>query len=151
MKGKIKFLNKIFKINQKNRKEWGWIFYFFFLIIMTSFAVDTTGSFIRPEVLMDARSKHEKKEISDLELQKIEDEEIKKLVDKQVAAGLKVVGDGEFRRWGYFYLINFLIFNLIYLFIFEYYIMLYYSKILVRFLGEHWWNLIPRRNARLSE
>jgi methionine synthase II (cobalamin-independent) len=88
---------------------------------MTSFTVDTTGSFIRPQVLRDARDKHEKKEISDKELQKIEDEEIKKLVDEQVAAGLKVVGDGEFRRWGYFFFINLFIFYFVYLVILKYF------------------------------
>jgi methionine synthase II (cobalamin-independent) len=66
---------------------------------MTSFAVDTTGSYLRPKRLLEAREKYGKKEITDLELQQIEDEEIKILVEKQVAAGLPVVCDGEFRRW----------------------------------------------------
>jgi methionine synthase II (cobalamin-independent) len=76
---------------------------------MTSFAADTTGSYRRPKRLLEAREKKFKKEISDLELQKIEDEEIKTLVEKQVAAGLRVVCDGEFRRsrFVYFYFFGF--------------------------------------------
>jgi methionine synthase II (cobalamin-independent) len=72
---------------------------------MTSFAVDVTGSYRRTQRILDAREKHAKKEITDLQLQQIEDEEIKNLVAKQVEAGLPVVCDGEFRREGFFFLL----------------------------------------------
>jgi 5-methyltetrahydropteroyltriglutamate--homocysteine methyltransferase len=65
---------------------------------MSSFAVDTTGSYLRPKRLLEAREKHANKQITDEELQKVEDEEIKILVNKQIEAGLRVVCDGEFRR-----------------------------------------------------
>lgn len=70
---------------------------------MSSFFVDTIGSFIRPQSIVEGIEKRNKKEITNEDLQKIEDAEIKLLVEKQVKAGLTVVGDGEFRRWGYWY------------------------------------------------
>ncbi|GHN35860.1 hypothetical protein ME792_09860 [Lactobacillus delbrueckii] len=46
----------------------------------------------------EAREKFARGEISQAELTAVEDQEIKNLVQKEVAAGLKVVSDGEFRR-----------------------------------------------------
>lgn len=60
--------------------------------------VDTVGSFIRPPALLEAREKFQKGMITQEELTKVEDVEIKKLVEKQIATGLKIVNDGEFRR-----------------------------------------------------
>lgn len=65
---------------------------------VTPFRYDTVGSFLRPQVLKDARRKFQNDEISADELKKIEDEEIIKLVEKQKLVGLKAVTDGEFRR-----------------------------------------------------
>lgn len=59
---------------------------------------DIVGSFLRPAALKEAREKFARGEISQAELTAVEDREIKDLVQKEVAAGLKVVSDGEFRR-----------------------------------------------------
>ncbi|SMF77771.1 Methionine synthase II (cobalamin-independent) [Paenibacillus uliginis N3/975] len=65
---------------------------------VTPFRHDTVGSFLRPEVLKEARVKYQNNEISADELQRVEDREIIKLVAKQKSVGLKAVTDGEFRR-----------------------------------------------------
>ncbi|CAB1061161.1 Methionine synthase II (cobalamin-independent) [Olavius sp. associated proteobacterium Delta 1] len=62
------------------------------------FRNDIVGSFLRPQVLKDARAKHAKGNLLLNELKKIEDEEIIKLIEKQIAVGLNAVTDGEFRR-----------------------------------------------------
>ncbi|MBE6091191.1 MAG: 5-methyltetrahydropteroyltriglutamate--homocysteine S-methyltransferase [Clostridium beijerinckii] len=62
------------------------------------FRADIVGSFLRPDVIKDARAKFQNQEISSNELKRIEDEEIIKLVKKQKELGLKAVTDGEFRR-----------------------------------------------------
>ena len=59
---------------------------------------DIVGSFLRPAALKEAREKFARGEVSQAELTAVEDQEIKNLVQKEVAAGLKVVSDGEFRR-----------------------------------------------------
>jgi len=62
------------------------------------FRVDHVGSYLRPKELVEAREKFAKGELSKEELTKIEDKLIAELVEKQIAAGLKGVTDGEFRR-----------------------------------------------------
>ena len=62
------------------------------------FRADIVGSFLRPEVIKEGRTKFQNKEISSDELRRIEDEEILKLVGKQKELGIKAVTDGEFRR-----------------------------------------------------
>lgn len=62
------------------------------------FRADIVGSFLRPDVIKEARAKFQNQEISSNELKRIEDEEIIKLVKKQKELGLKAVTDGEFRR-----------------------------------------------------
>ncbi|MDF2566014.1 MAG: hypothetical protein K0Q53_2418 [Massilibacillus sp.] len=62
------------------------------------FRYDVVGSFLRPQVIKDAREKFTAGEITQVELSQIEDEQIKKLVVKQKEVGLKAVTDGEFRR-----------------------------------------------------
>ncbi|WP_271812794.1 5-methyltetrahydropteroyltriglutamate--homocysteine S-methyltransferase [Clostridium beijerinckii] len=62
------------------------------------FRADIVGSFLRPEVIKEARAKFQNQEILSSELRRIEDEEIIKLVKKQKELGLKAVTDGEFRR-----------------------------------------------------
>ncbi|MGM0238948.1 5-methyltetrahydropteroyltriglutamate--homocysteine S-methyltransferase [Enterococcus sp. AZ103] len=59
---------------------------------------EIVGSFLRPEVLKEARAAFEAKEITQNELTEVENTEIKKLVEKQKAADLNVFSDGEFRR-----------------------------------------------------
>ena len=62
------------------------------------FRVDHVGSYLRPKELVEAREKFAKGELSKEELAKVEDKLIAELVEKQIAAGLKGVTDGEFRR-----------------------------------------------------
>ena len=62
------------------------------------FRVDHVGSYLRPKELVEAREKFAKGELSKEELIKVEDKLIAELVEKQIAAGLKGVTDGEFRR-----------------------------------------------------
>ena len=62
------------------------------------FRVDHVGSFLRPKDLVEARAKFANGEITREELTAVEDKEIRELVKKQIAAGLKGVTDGEFRR-----------------------------------------------------
>ncbi|CCF26985.1 Protein of unknown function [Leuconostoc citreum LBAE C11] len=64
------------------------------------------GSFLRPEQLKQARADYETHKITAAELEKVTDEKIKQLVEKQVAAGLDIITDGEFRR-SYWHLDNF--------------------------------------------
>ena len=62
------------------------------------FRVDHVGSYLRPKELVEARAKFANGEITREELTAVEDKEIRELVQKQIAAGLKGVTDGEFRR-----------------------------------------------------
>lgn len=64
----------------------------------TPFRYDYVGSFLRPQVLKEARIKYDNKEISKEELTEIENKEITKLVIKQKELGYHVITDGEFRR-----------------------------------------------------
>lgn len=62
------------------------------------FRYDYVGSFLRPDVLKQARADHEAGVIDAAQLRVVEDEAIRDLVAKQKAAGLHVITDGEFRR-----------------------------------------------------
>lgn len=62
------------------------------------FRCDIVGSFLRPDVLKQARADFEAGTIDAAQLKTIEDVAIRDLVAKQKAAGLKVITDGEFRR-----------------------------------------------------
>lgn len=62
------------------------------------FRNDVVGSFLRPQVIHEARRNLEAGKITASELRQIEDEEIKKLVAKEIENGLHAVTDGEFRR-----------------------------------------------------
>lgn len=62
------------------------------------FRCDVVGSFLRPDVLKQARADFEAGTITAAQLKTVEDVAIRDLVAKQKAAGLKVVTDGEFRR-----------------------------------------------------
>jgi 5-methyltetrahydropteroyltriglutamate--homocysteine methyltransferase len=67
------------------------------------FRADHVGSFLRPQILKDARARHEKKQITDAQLKEVEDREIEKAIKKQQDIGLKLATDGEFRRsWWHF-------------------------------------------------
>lgn len=56
------------------------------------------GSFLRPDELRKARTKHAAGELTDEQIRAIEDKWILDLLKKQENAGLKTVTDGEFRR-----------------------------------------------------
>ena len=62
------------------------------------FRFDIVGSFLRPDVLHQARHDFNDGVIGADELRAVEDEAIRDLVAKQKAAGLHVITDGEFRR-----------------------------------------------------
>lgn len=68
------------------------------MTLLLPFRGDQVGSYLRPQVLKQAAIDLKAGKISQKDLTAIEDAEIKKLVEKQVAAGLKCVTDGEFRR-----------------------------------------------------
>lgn len=62
------------------------------------FRADHVGSFLRPQILQDAKRQYQEGNVSKAELRAIEDAEITKLVEKQKSVGLTAVTDGEFRR-----------------------------------------------------
>ena len=62
------------------------------------FRADVVGSFLRPDVLKQARADFAAGVIDEAALRAMEDEAIRDLVAKQKAAGLHVITDGEFRR-----------------------------------------------------
>jgi len=62
------------------------------------FRCDIVGSFLRPDVLKQARADFNAGVIDTAQLKTVEDVAVRDLVAKQKAAGLKVVTDGEFRR-----------------------------------------------------
>ena len=66
--------------------------------INAPFRCDIVGSFLRPDVLKQARADFNAGAIDAAQLKCVEDVAIRDLVAKQKAAGLKVVTDGEFRR-----------------------------------------------------
>ena len=67
------------------------------------FRADTVGSFLRPAAIKNAREQYAAGQIDKTELSRVEDEAIRDVVSKQIANGLQVVTDGEFRRaWWHF-------------------------------------------------
>jgi 5-methyltetrahydropteroyltriglutamate--homocysteine methyltransferase len=62
------------------------------------FRADHVGSFLRPQVLLEARARRARGEITAAELRAVEDRAIKDVVALQEDAGLESVTDGEFRR-----------------------------------------------------
>lgn len=62
------------------------------------FRADHVGSLLRPQAVLEARRKLERKEISAGELRAIEDEAIRSVVRRQEEVGLQSVTDGELRR-----------------------------------------------------
>ena len=64
----------------------------------TPFRYDYVGSFLRPQVLKNARSAYEAGHISCEALRATEDQAIRDLVKKQKSLGYHVITDGEFRR-----------------------------------------------------
>ncbi|MBQ7839367.1 MAG: hypothetical protein IJ390_02610 [Lachnospiraceae bacterium] len=65
---------------------------------MLNIKYDIVGSFLRPAAIKEARAKYNSGEITLTDLRKVENEEITRLVDTEVAHGLQIVTNGEFRR-----------------------------------------------------
>lgn len=59
---------------------------------------DTVGSFLRPRELLLAKEDFRSGKISREAMTKAEDDAVRSVVRKQIDAGLRYVGDGEFRR-----------------------------------------------------
>lgn len=59
---------------------------------------DTVDSYLRSEPLKAARADFAAGKMSREQLTQIEDQEIEKLVQAQLATGIQVLTDGEFRR-----------------------------------------------------
>lgn len=55
------------------------------------------GSFLRPDYLLAARKRFDKKELSASELKELEDKAIAEVVKMQKEVGLKGLTDGEYR------------------------------------------------------
>ena len=66
---------------------------------MLNVKYDIVGSFLRPQVIKEARERYKKEEIKLEELRVIEDQEIAKLVDQEVAHGLKTERSVFRRIW----------------------------------------------------
>ncbi len=66
--------------------------------LVPPFRADVVGSYLRPDVLHEARRRFAAGQIDAAALRAVEDQAITELVAKQKAAGLQVITDGEFRR-----------------------------------------------------
>lgn len=66
--------------------------------LQTPFRYDSVGSFLRPQILKDAKEAYREGKITIDELDKVINEEIAKVVAKQKELGLHIITDGEFRR-----------------------------------------------------
>ena len=66
--------------------------------IQTPYRYDFVGSFLRPQVLKDAKKAYQNEELSKEDFEKVVDEEVTKVVAKQKELGFHVITDGEFRR-----------------------------------------------------
>lgn len=69
---------------------------------MPSYRSDIVGSLLRPAYLKEARERHARGDMSDVEFKKIEDRAVDEAIALQVAAGLDVISDGEMRRYAFF-------------------------------------------------
>jgi len=62
------------------------------------FRADIVGSFLRPQIVTDARQQHALGQLDDTALTELEDAAIERLVQRQADVGLRVASDGELRR-----------------------------------------------------
>src|SRR4051812_29587650 len=65
------------------------------------FRAEHLGSFIRPQRLIKAREAWKEGTLPAAELKNLEDQCIPEVVAMQERAGLKVISDGEFRKWSW--------------------------------------------------
>ncbi len=63
------------------------------------FRADHVGSLLRPNELLEARTKHQEGQINDQQLREVEDKAIRDVVKLQEDAGLQSITDGEYRRF----------------------------------------------------
>ncbi|KAL7624487.1 hypothetical protein AAE478_006052 [Parahypoxylon ruwenzoriense] len=62
------------------------------------YRADQVGSFLRPKALLEARQQAAEGKLAPEQLREIEDKHVNDVVKKQLAAGLRSITDGEFRR-----------------------------------------------------
>jgi 5-methyltetrahydropteroyltriglutamate--homocysteine methyltransferase len=62
------------------------------------FRYDHVGSFLRPQVLLDARQRYQDGDITKEELRAVEDDSIREIIKKQESVGMRGITDGEYRR-----------------------------------------------------
>lgn len=62
------------------------------------YRADHVGSFLRPSEVLQKRAAAAKSEITPAELRQVEDKYVADVASKQLAAGLRSITDGEFRR-----------------------------------------------------
>ena len=62
--------------------------------LQTPFRYDFVGSFLRPQVLKDAKAAYQSGKIDEKELDRVTEEEIRKVVAKQKELGYHVITDG---------------------------------------------------------
>ena len=67
-------------------------------IDLQSMRVDLVGSLLRPQSVKDAFASYGEGKVSEADLKQTQDEAIRAVVAKQVAHGLPIIVDGEFRR-----------------------------------------------------
>ena len=63
---------------------------------------EVVGSLLRPAELTEARSKHEKGELSEHEFKVVEDRAVMEAIGLQEQAGIDVITDGEQRRYAFY-------------------------------------------------
>lgn len=66
--------------------------------LQAPFKADIVGSFLRPQAIKDARAQFNAGVIPAERLKEVEDSCIAELIEKQIAHGLHVITDGEYRR-----------------------------------------------------
>lgn len=69
---------------------------------MAEFRSDVVGSLLRPPVLLDARARLERRELTPAAFKAVEDRAVDDAVALQQQAGLDVITDGELRRYAFF-------------------------------------------------
>lgn len=65
------------------------------------YRADHVGSLLRPQELLDAKSRFTDGKLSEAELREVEDASVLKALELQRKAGIDVVSDGEYRRTGW--------------------------------------------------
>src|SRR5215469_16289195 len=64
---------------------------------------EVVGSLLRPSYLVDARTRHESGDLCAADFKTIEDRAVREAIALQEAAGIKVITDGEMRRYAFYW------------------------------------------------